>query len=176
MTRQVKEVLAVGAVAGAVQVAAGILMYLMGVYFAPWSMLVSLFVLLSCIIWACRRSAARLRADGIGPRWFDMVKAGMAASVGTGVIYAAYNLVSITFVYPHFLDDMARAFVDMQVAQHLPAQSFEAVRRDLSVSRIALANLLRLSVFGFILSALVALLMQAWERRRTTHPRAAGST
>jgi hypothetical protein len=176
MTRQVKEMLTVGAVAGVVQVAAGILMYVTGVYFAPWSMLVSLFVLLSCIIWACQRSAARVRAGGGRPRWLDMVRAGIAASVGTGVIYAAYNLIFITFVYPHFLDDMARAFVGMQVARHLPAQSFEAVRADLSASRIALANLLRLSVFGSILSALVALLMQAWERSRTTQPRVAGST
>lgn len=176
MTRQDKELLTVGSVAGAVQVAAGVLMYLTGVYFAPWSILVSLFVLLSSVTWACRRSAARLRADGIRPRWLDMVKAGIAASVGTAVIYATYNVVSITYVYPHFLDDMARASVEMEAARRLPVQSFDAVRGDLSASRIALGNLLRLSVFGSILSAVVALLMQARQGSRTGHPRAAAGS
>ena len=40
----------VGLVAGAVQAAAGIAMYLAGVYFAPWSMGVSVGVLLVCLV------------------------------------------------------------------------------------------------------------------------------
>jgi hypothetical protein len=104
-----------------------------------------------------------------------MMKVGVAASVGTGVIYAVYNLVSINFVYPHFLDDMARAIVDMRAARHLPPQSFEAVRADLSASKIALGNFLRLSVLGSVLSALVALLVQTWQRSRATQPSVAGS-
>jgi hypothetical protein len=40
----------VGLMAGAVQAAAGVAMYVAGVYFAPWSMAVSVGVLVLCIV------------------------------------------------------------------------------------------------------------------------------
>ena len=46
----------VGLVAGAVQAAAGLAMYLAGVYFAPWSMGVSVGVFLVCLV--------------VGTRWY----------------------------------------------------------------------------------------------------------
>lgn len=173
MTRQTTDFLTIALVAGTVQVAAGVSMYLTGVYFAPWSMVVSLLVLLCAIVWASRRCAARLQSDGMRPRWLDMVKAGVAASVGTGVIYAIYNLVSITYVYPHFLDDMANAIVAMQVPSSPGARSLDAVRADLSASTIAVGNLVRLSVFGSVLSVVVALLMSARRSSRANQTRAA---
>lgn len=176
MTRQSTDLLTIALVAGAVQVVAGVSMYLTGVYFAPWSMVVSLFVLLSAIVWASHRYAGRLRSDGVRPRWLDTLKAGVAASVGTGIIYAIYNLVSITYVYPHFLDDMANAIVAMQDSSSPGARSLDAVRADLSASAIAFGNLVRLSVFGSILSAIVALLMSVRRSGRANQTRAAAGS
>jgi hypothetical protein len=45
---------AIGLLAGLIQVAAGVAMYLAGVYFASWSMFPSLLVLLLCIVFGTR--------------------------------------------------------------------------------------------------------------------------
>jgi hypothetical protein len=132
------------AAAGVAQVVAGVAMYLAGVYFAPWSMVVSLVVLLVCII--------------VGTRWYrdnrvggamtfaQALRVGIAISFATGLIYAVYNVVSISFFYPHFLDDMVQA----RVAQ--THESFAGLRAEASVPGIAIPNLIRLTVFGSVLS------------------------
>ncbi len=53
-----KALLGVGVIAGGAQAVAGVAMYLAGVYFAPWSMLVSLFLLVVCIV--------------VGTRWYTL--------------------------------------------------------------------------------------------------------
>src|SRR3954471_22832734 len=82
--------------AGVLQVIAGVSMYLAGVYFAPWSMAVSLGVLLVCIV-----AATRWQAPGT---YRQAVVVGMVISTGTGLVYAVYNFISISFFYPSFLD------------------------------------------------------------------------
>ena len=47
-----KALIGVGLMAGTAQAVAGVAMYLAGVYFAPWSIFISLFVLLLCIVGA----------------------------------------------------------------------------------------------------------------------------
>ena len=49
----------IGVMAGVVQVIAGVAMYLAGVYFKPWSMLVTGVVLLLCIV--------------VGTRWYSVI-------------------------------------------------------------------------------------------------------
>ena len=105
-----KLLIGVSVAAGLVQAAAGVAMYLACVYFAPWSMFVTLFLLIVCIV--------------VGTRWYanhglngkitylQALGVGIAISVSTGLIYAIYNLISISWFYPHFLDDVVRAPMD----------------------------------------------------------------
>ena len=114
-------------VAGILQVLAGIAMYLAGVYFAPWSMAVSLGVLLVCIA-----GATRWRAPST---YGQAVMVGVVISAGTGLVYALYNVISISFFYPDFLNQMAR----------------ETGTR-VSILGVAIPNLIRLTVLGAVLS------------------------
>jgi hypothetical protein len=61
-------------------------------------------------------------------------------------------VVSISFLYPHFLDDMVRARIAQEVAHNRIPESFASLRAQVSVSGIAIPNLIRLSVIGSILS------------------------
>lgn len=131
-------------VTGGVQVLAGVALYLAGVYFAPWSGPVSLFVLLVGVVAGTRWYAARY-LPGRAP-FQRLVGVGITISVGSGLMYAIYNLVSIAFFYPAFLDEMARATRTVpQDGAGVPA---------LTASMVALANLVRMSVVGSVLSVL----------------------
>jgi len=113
MNRRV--LIGIGLLAGIAQAAAGVAMYLAGVYFAPWSMLVTLFLLLLCIV--------------VGTRWYrdhylngemtylQALSVGIAISVCTGLVYAVYNMVSILWLYPNFLDEVVRARMAQMAAQ-----------------------------------------------------------
>jgi hypothetical protein len=59
-------------------------------------------------------------------------------------------------IYPHFLDDVARARIAMQTARPQRLESFESVRAGLSASTIALRNLIRLSIAGTVMAAVSA--------------------
>jgi len=153
-----KVLIGLGVTAGAVQVVAGVAMYIAGVYFTPWSMLVSLFVLLVCIV--------------VGTRWYrdhylsgemtylQALKVGVVISVCTGVVYAVYNMVSIIWIYPNFLDDMVRARMNQT-----GAESFAAMRAEVSAPGIAIPNLIRLAIGGSLLSLLSSLLI----KRQASH-------
>lgn len=153
-----KALIGVGVIAGLTQVVAGVTMYLAGCYFAPWSFLVSLIVLLVCIVsgilWyrtnCLRGQMSYAQALGVG----------VAVSVGTGVVYAIYNFVSVTMFYPHFLDDMVRANIAALAARGRNPASFEILRGEVSLPVLAVGNLIRLSVFGTILSAGSALFLR----------------
>jgi hypothetical protein len=149
-----KILVGIGVLAGVVQVIAGVVMYLAGYYFAPWSMGVSLLVLLACIV--------------VGTRWYTVhsldgkitylqaVGVGVVISVATGVVYAIYNLISISWFYPNFLDDVVRA----RMAHQPGTGSFAAMRAEISAAAIAIPNLIRLSVAGSILSLLTSLFLK----------------
>ena len=147
----------VGLVAGAVQAAAGLAMYLAGVYFAPWSMGVSVGVLVLCIV--------------IGTTWYtrhflnkaitypQAVLVGAIISVCTGVVYACYNVITISYLYPHFLDEVVRArLADAGTQQS--ADTFAEMRAQVSAAGIAIPNLVRLSVFGTALSLVTSLFLK----------------
>jgi hypothetical protein len=153
-----KALIGLGVSAGVAQVVAGVAMYLAGVYFAPWSIFVSLFLLLVCIV--------------VGTRWYrdhylngeitylQAVGVGVAISVSTGVVYAVYNMVSILWLYPNFLDEVVGARIGQAVVD---ANSLASMRAEVSAPGIAIPNLIRLSAVGSILSLLSSLFL----KRRT---------
>lgn len=123
--------------AGLIQVAAGVLMYLAGVYFAPWSMGVSISVLLACIV----AGVARHRATALGGAmaFGQAAGAGAAIAFGTGLLYAIYNVISIRFVYPDFLGQVAAV-----------------TGRTPTLATIAIGNLIRLTLGGTVLALVTA--------------------
>lgn len=151
-----KPVVSVGVVCGLAQVVAGVSMYLAGVYFAPWSMFVSLFLLLVCIVVGTRWYATH----GLNGKitYLQALSVGVVISISTGLVYALYNLISISWLYPNFLNEVVRA----RMAQ--PAikgqSSFVAMRAEVSALEIAIPNLIRLSVVGSFLSLLSLFLKQ----------------
>lgn len=147
-----QNLIAIGLIAGVAQVGAGVAMYLAGVYFAPWSAFVSLAVLLLCIVTGTRRHAARCLNGEITYR--QALGVGIIISVSTGLIYALYNVVSISLFYPHFLDDLVRAQL-ADVAGHDGA-SFATMRSHVTALGVAIPNCIRLSVFGSFLSTLTS--------------------
>ena len=158
-----KALIGIGVSAGVAQVLAGVVMYLAGVYFAPWSIFVSLIVLLVCIV--------------VGTRWYrehylngemtylQALGVGVAISVSTGVIYAVYNLVSIAWLYPGFLDEVARARMATSTGvNEQGANSFATMRAEVSALGIAIPNLIRISVVGTILSLMSSLFLRRRKR------------
>jgi hypothetical protein len=132
-------------------------MYLGGVYFAPWSMIVSVFLLLVCIAVGTRWYAAHCLNGKI--TYLQALSVGTVISISTGLIYALYNLVSISWLYPNFLDEVVRARIGNQGVQQSTA-SFAAMRAEVSALGIAIPNLIRLSVIGSILSLLTSLFLK----------------
>jgi hypothetical protein len=132
-----RSLLRLATLAGLVQVAAGILMYVAGVYFAPWSMGVSIAVLLACIL----VGVARHRTAGLGGTmsFGQAAGAGTTIAFGTGLLYAVYNVISIRFVYPDFLGQVAAV-----------------TGRTPTLAAIAIGNLIRLTVGGTVLALITA--------------------
>ena len=151
-----KLLVGVGVVAGLVQVAAGVAMYLAGVYFRPWSAFVNLFLLLICLVGGTRWYATH----GLNGKitYKQALCVGVVISVCTGLIYAVYNLISISWFYPNFLDDVVRArLAHPAIAE---STSFAAMRAEVSALGIAIPNLIRLSVIGSILSLLTSFFLK----------------
>ena len=156
-----KVLLVVGLAAGVLQALTGVAMYVAGVYFAAWSMLASCLVLLLCII--------------VGTRWYrnnvlggtmtygQALMVGIVISVSTGVVYALYNVISISFLYSGFLDEMIREGVARIQASGLSSEQTSelvaSMKRNATVPIIALSNLIRLSIIGAILSTIVSIFL-----------------
>ena len=157
-----KVLIGLGLTAGAVQVIAGVVMYLAGVYFAPSSMLVSLFVLLVCIVLGTRWYRDRFLNGEIS--YWQAVGVGIAISVCTCLVYAVYNMVSISWLYPNFLDEVVRARLAQMAAQGKGTESFAAMRAEVSAAGIAIPNLIRLALAGTFLSLISSLFL----KRRTS--------
>jgi Protein of unknown function (DUF4199) len=161
MVTNPKALIGIGLTAGVAQVVAGISMYLAGVYFAPWSIVVSLAVLLLSIVVGTRWYTAHCLNGEI--TYMQAVGVGIVVSVSTGVVYAVYNIVSISFFYPHFLDELVQLRIAYAVAHQLAHQSFTALRAEVTAPAIAIPNFIRLSVAGTLLSLLSSLFLK---RRR----------
>ena len=128
-----KALIAVGLLAGGIQAVAGVVMYVVGIYFVPWSMFISLAVLLLCIVYFTPRYRDSALNGQLSYRQALII--GIVISVCTGIVYAVYNLISISFFYPNFLANM-------------PA--------GMTAKTVALSNLIRLSLFGTWLSIFLA--------------------
>jgi ethanolamine transporter EutH len=155
-------VFVIGLAAGILQALAGVVMYVAGVYFAWWSMLVSGLVLLLCII--------------LGTRWYrnnmlggtmtygQAVILGIVISVSTGVIYALYNVITISFIYPHFLDDMIRNGVahiqESGLSSEQTSELVASMKRNATVPIPALGNLIRLSIVGTAFSTITSIILR----------------
>ena len=131
-------------------------MYLAGVYFTRWSMFVTLFLLLACIVVGTKWYATH----GLNGKitYMQALKVGIAISICTGLIYALYNLISITWFYPNFLDEVVRVRMDPDLFPG-PA-AFAALRAKETALGIAIPNLIRLSLGGSILSLLTSLFLK----------------
>ncbi len=154
----VRRLVLVGILAGLAQVAAGVAMYLGGVYFAPWSMLISVVVLLLCIVIGVGWYTAHRLAGAATYRQALLI--GAVISLSTGIVYAIYNFLSIDFFYPHFLDDFARAMAERRPAVEQTPEALRALRATLSAPAIAVPNLVRLTVFGTVLSAVCGIFLR----------------
>lgn len=152
-----KALLGMGVLAGVAQAFAGVVLYIAGVYFAPWSMGVSGFLLLLSIVVGARWYAAHYLNGAI--TYKQALGVGIAVSVCTGLVYAIYNIVSISWFYPAFLDDMVRAQIGDAPAGP-GAESFATLRAQVSVPAVAISNCIRLSVFGSILSLLTSFFLK----------------
>ena len=149
-----KALIGLGLMAGALQAAVGVAMYLAGVYFKPWSMFVTGLVLLLCIVVGTRWYSVKFLNDEITYKQALIV--GVVISVSTGLVYAIYNIVSISFFYPRFLDEVAR----VQMAQLQTPESFNSIRAGINTSGIAMGNLIRLTILGSLFSVLCALFLR----------------
>ena len=128
-----KALIAIGLLAGLIQVAAGIVMYVVGIYFVPWSIAISLAVLMLCIVFLTPRYRDSALNGHLSYRQALII--GIVISVCTGVVYAIYNLISISYFYRNFLENM---------------------RQGMTAKTVAVSNLIRLSLFGTWLSIFLA--------------------
>jgi hypothetical protein len=141
---------AIGLLAGLIQVAAGVAMYLAGVYFASWSMFPSLLVLLLCIVFGTRWYRDAVLKGHI--TYGQALIVGIVISVSTGFVYAIYNVRSISFFYPRFLEDLISVNLAMVPPSQRAPEFIATMRESITANTIALSNLIRLSVIGTILS------------------------
>ena len=157
-----KVLFVIGLTAGILQALAGVVMYVAGVYFASWSMLVSVLVLLLCIVLGTRWY--RDNALGGIVTYSQALIIGIVISVSTGIIYVLYNVISISFVYPHFLDDMIRDGVARIQASGLSSEQTSelvaSMKRNATVPKIALGNLIRLSIVGTVFSIITSIILR----------------
>ena len=91
--------------------------------------------------------------------WKTLIAMGLLAGliqVATGIVYAIYNIISISFFYSGFLDEMIRLNA--------------AMRERITANTIAVSNAIRLSVLGTILSVFASLMLKRGARPAYTEP------
>jgi hypothetical protein len=134
-------------------------MYLAGIYFDATSLLVSLAVLVAGIVlgtlWYGRR------AHGGRMTYKRALLVGGVIGVCTGLLYAAYNIITIGLVYPDFLQELMQAQQARLEADGLsPIQvttELASIQAQTTTGTIALMNLAWLSILGAGVSALAAI-------------------
>jgi len=159
-------ILRAGAIAGMVEVAVGIAMYLAGVYFAPWSGPASLLVLAVSIAVGQKWYAAKSAPAPMG--YLVAFAAGAMIAAITAATYVIYNFVSVSFFYPHFIEQMVAArFAQLHSPAMTQAQASELLNRlksQITLRAIAINNFRFLAVIGSALAALLA----AFTRQRSS--------
>ncbi|HKZ81186.1 MAG TPA: DUF4199 domain-containing protein [Pyrinomonadaceae bacterium] len=132
-------------------------------YFASWSMLVSLFVLLLSIVIGTRWYTGRYQEGEIS--YSQAFVVGIVISVSTGIVYAIYNIISISFFYPHFLDELLRISTERARANQQTPEAIASIRETVTANKIAVGNLIRLSIAGSLLSAFTSLTLKTKRAR-----------
>jgi len=97
-------------------------------------------------------------------------------SVLIGLTYITYNIVSITFVYGHFLEDMIQAQfarlsagMDAVNAAHL----LDTLRAEMTLKSLVVGNLMAVCRLGTAFSLLIALgFVKRWRRAGRAVPEA----
>jgi hypothetical protein len=160
-----------GLAAGLVHVATGVVLYVSGVYFQPWSVPVMVVLLAACIAsgnwWYGTHVMMGQTSYG------RALLVGAVISVSSGLIYAAYNVVSISFVYPRFLEDMVQASFardSIGLDPAAAAQLLDSLRAQLTLRNVAIGNLTAVCSLGIVLSLLISL---GFLGKRTRAPRVA---
>ena len=162
-----KPLFGIGFISGFIQVTIGVSMYLTGIYFVPASLFVSILALAACIA-AGTRWYGRHVLDGHTTYWSALL-AGAVIAVCTGLVYVAYNVVSVSFVYPHFLEDMVQAEFARRQALGMDASqaalALETLQKETTLRRLVAENLSGFVRFGIVLSALTAIAFRRKARR-----------
>jgi hypothetical protein len=100
-------------------------MYLSGVYLEAGSLRVMMALLAVCIV-AANWWYGRHVLAGHTTYWKALL-VGIVIGVSMGLVYVAYNAVSISFAYAHFLEDMVQAeFARVTTALDKPPSVFHA--------------------------------------------------
>ena len=153
-----RSLLLAGTCSGLVQVAAGIAMYTAGLYFAPWSGGVSRLLLAAGIIAGVRWYVVHVIDRRV--TYSTALVAGVVIAVVTGLVYAAYNVVSVTFLYPGFLEDLAQArFAMGQGSSVDPARASDllaSLRAETTLSSVVVGNVRGMCLVGTAVSVLSA--------------------
>ncbi len=163
-----RPLVALALVCGLVQVAVGVVLYLSGVYFEAWAL--RLIMLLQAVYIVAGNWWYGRRVLGGQTSYPKALLVGVVISIGVGVVYAIYNLVSVGFVYSHFLEDMiqaefARASAGMDAAQS--AKLLQSLRAELTLAGLAVGNFVAATRFGVLLSVLLSLgFLRLWRRGR----------
>jgi hypothetical protein len=157
-----KKLIVLGLIAGGCQVTAGIVMYLSGIYFIRGSFFISLAVLLACVVAESRWYRNTILAGEI--KFTTSLLIGVFISLSTGLLYAIYNLISVSFFYPHFLEDMVRAQISQVQSSGMDEvrakAMIEMIKTNAVISTIALRNLLSLSIWGTGMSLITSLILK----------------
>jgi hypothetical protein len=82
-----------------------------------------------------------------------------------GIVYAVYNLISISFFYPNFLANMINARLATMPASERTPEFIAAMREGTNAKTIALSNLIRLSLFGTWLSIFLAFYLKDKQKK-----------
>lgn len=154
-----KRILVYGLTAGLIQVLCGIIMYYAGIYFKSWSILISAAVLVVFIYATIKDYSAK---SGISAYW-KLVIPGTVVGLLCGVIYSIYNLISIKYFYPEFIDEAISAlFLKRSIG--LRGDQLEILNNelhtDLTLGSIAFSNLLLLSLIGLVSSLIISVFIK----------------
>jgi hypothetical protein len=156
----------VGVIAGLANVTVGVVLYVSGVYFQRWALI--LMTLLIPVYIAAGNWWYGKHVLGGNTTYPKALLVGIVISVVTALSYTTYNVVSIEFVYAHFLDDMiqaefARAPAGMSASD--AGRLLDTLRSEMTLGRLVAGNLLAVCRLGTAFSALIALgFLQRWRR------------
>ncbi len=162
----------VGIISGLAHVTLGVVMYVSGVYFAPWGMWPFLALTAACIAagnWWYGKHVLAGRTT-----YWKAVLGGVVISVMIGLVYVTYNIISISFVYPHFIEDWVQSAYAMEsvgMDQARAAQLLATLRAQITLPRIVVSNFRIFAESGTLLSLLISIrFIGRWRRSAQQAP------